>query len=125
MFNNRRQSRDSRLIDYLISISNGTTIYAETYSIPLFKKANMKNVKFFERELNKAAILQHEYVLIEDPDLIKNHQFEEVILCKWNRDYPSDKFFELNMDDYVLLKTENFVGSSHDEIAIEFYQMKG
>ena len=125
MFNNRRQSRDSGLIKRLIEIVGNKKVYAESYSKTLFQKFDVKNLVFFNKSIDWSTIKNSDYVFIEDPKLLKNAPiFEQVIVCWWNRDYPADSFFGLDMTHYESVKTEILTGNSHDEIEIEYY-LKG
>ncbi len=51
-------------------------------------------------------------------------QIREVILYKWNRRYPADRYFTLDLSDgtWELLRTEEFKGSSHERITKEVYK---
>lgn len=122
MFNNRRQSRDSALIERLIEIVGTHKIYAEAYSKTLFKDCSLNNSIFFNKDIDWSTIDESDYVFVEDPELFKNAPiFDQVIVCWWNREYPSDKFFRINMASYESVKTETLVGRSHNEIEIEYY----
>jgi hypothetical protein len=65
------------------------------------------------------------YALIEDGpyDLT---QAEEVILCRWNRRYPGDTFFDETAlkELFKKIHTEELEGSSHKKITIETYRRK-
>ncbi len=49
-------------------------------------------------------------------------RIEKVILFKWNRNYPADTFFSLDLSGYTLEKTEDFAGNSHEKITKEIYR---
>lgn len=60
----------------------------------------------------------------EDPTPLLNH-FGEVIVFKWNREYPSDVKFTADLSkDYILVQTNEFVGTSHEKITEERYVRK-
>ena len=48
----------------------------------------------------------------------------EIILCKWNRKYQADKFFDVDMksNGFKKICSEDIKGSSHDKITIEIYK---
>lgn len=48
---------------------------------------------------------------------------EKVILFHWNRAYPSDMKFPINLHNgkWTLLFTEDFAGSSHNQITMEVF----
>jgi hypothetical protein len=115
MFNNRRQSRDKTLIKKIMDMTNGDTVAIHPYSQSLF-------VEYEPTVGDSPCLTECDYAFVEDPALIpQDMQFDEIILCRWNRDYPADKFFNLIMSQYELKSTEEFVGNSHDEITIERY----
>lgn len=48
----------------------------------------------------------------------------EIVLCHWNRKYPSDKFFEIDLkkEGFKKERTEDIKGSSHEKITIEVWK---
>ena len=50
-----------------------------------------------------------------------NKWIESVILYKWNRRYPSDTKFDLDLNGWTLISTTDFPGSSHEKITEEVY----
>ena len=48
-------------------------------------------------------------------------EIEKVILYHWNRDYPADTYFDLDLTDWKITRTEEFPGFSHDKITEEVY----
>ena len=69
----------------------------------------------------KAAV--GDYCFVED----KGYSLEkasEVILCKWNRKYQADKFFDVDLKTkgFKKVSSEDIKGSSHDKITIEIYR---
>ena len=49
----------------------------------------------------------------------------ELIIFRWNRDYPSDlKFVFDYLQRFELVSSEKFKGNSHDEITKEHYTKK-
>ena len=51
-------------------------------------------------------------------------KIEKIILCKWNRKYPGDFFFTIDVNDgsWKLKGVEEFSGSSHEKITLEVYE---
>ena len=116
MFNQRRQSRDKELIRKILEITDGKLVI-HPYSKTLFQE----NVEVKDNPLD----MNDKYVFIEDPSLIKDDmEFDEIIICKWNRDYPADQYFVYDMMQYNLISIETIVGNSHDEIQIEKYVLE-
>ena len=48
-------------------------------------------------------------------------RIEEVILCHWNRDYPADMYFKMDLGSWKLAETQEYAGSSHEKITEERY----
>ena len=117
MFNQRRQSRDKELIQKILEISDGQLVI-HPYSKTLFPDD-------VETKDNPLDLNDNKYAFIEDPSFIKDDmKFNEIIICKWNRDYPADQYFVYDMMPYDLISIETIVGSSHDEIQIERYVLE-
>ena len=70
---------------------------------------------------NKAE--RNDYCFVEDKGYDLSY-VDEIILCLWNRRYPSDQFFDIDIkgNSFKKVSTENIVGSSHDKITIETYK---
>ena len=47
---------------------------------------------------------------------------ESVVLYKWNRVYPADQYFTMDLSDWKLVETAEFAGSSHEKITEESYE---
>jgi hypothetical protein len=112
-FNNRRQSRDKILIEDIIQNDN---VYILEHSAYLFAEYSVNKVNNVS-DLPNDAVYFHE---ITDPQNIID-QFDTVIIYRWNRHYPSDVKFELNLNQYDKVQEKEFVGFSHDKITKEVY----
>ena len=120
MFNNRRQSRDSILIDKITEITKGSKLWINKYSYSLFEDKNMSNINVDESFVLEAA--NGEYCFVENVSL-KDYEkwIEKMIVFKWNRVYPKDFEFELDLSKWKLAESSEFQGSSHDKITMEVY----
>ena len=57
-----------------------------------------------------------EYCFVEDKDVVPyESRIEEVILCHWNRDYPADMYFKMDLGSWKLAETQEYAGSSHEK----------
>ena len=65
-----------------------------------------------------------EFCFVEDADVGEYLQrIEAVILYRWNRRYPADVYFTLDLNEkWMLERTEEFKGSSHERITKEVYK---
>ena len=51
-------------------------------------------------------------------------KIDTFILFRWNRDYPADFFFKVDLSQWNLISTEDFEGTSHEKITMEVYEKK-
>ncbi|MBQ7906595.1 MAG: ribonuclease Z [Clostridia bacterium] len=115
LFNNRRQSRDRVLIENLEKHLDGREIYISPYSKALFEKSAI-NYRVVENPINEAG---QGYCFIENTPLPTEAQ--EIIIYHWNRHYPADTYFTIDISSYSKTSCEEFVGSSHEKITKEVY----
>lgn len=110
MFNKRRQSRDKILTENVLEICKGEKLYTNEYSAKLFPEntveicGNPENGYCFAENF----IVDEEYV-------------DEIIVYKWNRLYPADTYFYIDLENWNLTETVDFEGSSHEKITRERY----
>lgn len=112
MFNKRRVSKDALLIERLKGITKENKIYVSEYSKPLFDG-------FDNLVLSIENLTSNNFYFLEDKDY--NGNIDKIIIYKWNRDYPADKYFDIDLSGYELISTQDFQGSSHDLITEEIY----
>ena len=112
MFNKRRVSKDALLIERLKGITKENKIYVSEYSKPLFDG-------FDNLVLSIENLTNDDFYFLEDEDY--NGNIDKIIIYKWNRDYPADKYFDIDLSSYELISTQDFQGSSHDLITEEIY----
>jgi len=119
MFNNRRQSRDRVLIEDVVRDLNGERLYMAPYSKSLFEGFDVK-LKIKDNPL--IAAKGNSVCFIESISLADyKDEIDTVVLYHWNRHYPCDFYFDLDMEGYKLESTTDFVGSSHEKITKEVY----
>lgn len=122
MFNRRRQSRDSAVVnDILNNVSKCVRI--NEYSKPLFENSGVKYIvseDFLERAENG------ECCFVENCGIADYiGKASKLVVYKWNRRYPSDFSLDVALFDERLRlcdRTE-FAGSSHDKITKEVYEI--
>ena len=118
MFNNRRQSRDANVIKDICETATGKRLLVGPYSAPLF---GANDVIVSESFLDEARA--DDYCFVENVPMAKYlNKIDSIIVYKWNRDYPSDFFFDIDYTGVFRLESEaEFVGTSHDKITKEVY----
>lgn len=109
-FNHRRVSKDQVVIDQISQIE---PLYVSAYSKTLFPKGNV--VTRFD------SLKDDDTCFIEDrvPD---ERNISEIILYKWNRDYPSDLALHIDLSKWKRMESIDFTGRSHDTITRERYR---
>lgn len=123
MFNHRRQSRDSVVCRDILQECMGKKLYMSAYSGKLFGEAEGAEIRISEDILDQAE--EDDFCFIEDIKIVGfEEQIQKVILYKWNRKYPADLYFPLDLSDvsWELQRTEEFQGSSHERITKEVYE---
>ena len=110
MFNNRRQSRDKILIENVLELCKGEKLYTNEYSAKLFPE---NAVEICENPENGYCFAEN--FTVDENDI------EEIIVYKWNRVYPADVQFNIDLKKWNLAETFDFAGSSHEKITRERY----
>ena len=119
MFNNRRQSRDRVLIDNMIKMIGDDKLYIAPYSESLFENKEIK----LKVKKNPLKAADENWCFIENlPVAEYKDEIETVVIYHWNRHYPGDFFFDLELDSYTLESSEELVGSSHEKITKEIWK---
>lgn len=120
LFNSRRQSQDEELRKRIIEISKNSKLLMNDYSAKQFENKN--NIFISENFLNEAKT--GDYCFIENNE-IPTEKIEEIIIYKWNRKYPADTYFEIDLKKgFKKISSTDFSGSSHEKITEEIYIKK-
>lgn len=120
MFNRRRQSRDRRQQEDLLQWCADRKLWIDSYSAPLFEGAGACVTGSFLEQAGAGEIC-----FVENRSVAAfSEKIETVVLYRWNRTYPADLWFDLDMTAFVLTETSEFPGTSHETITREIYQRK-
>lgn len=125
MFNKRRQSKDRILIADVLKEVEEHMLWVNEYSLKQFIDFKLSNLKVDENFMDLAKI--GEYCFVENISLeIYESQIERIILYHWNRTYPADFYFTIDVENqkWQKVKEEEFVGSSHEKITKEVFERK-
>ena len=119
-FNSRRQSRDIKLRERILTLTNDSTLLINNYSKEMF--GDHSHIRVDKHFLDNA--IDGDYCFAEDIDATPyEDKISKIILYKWNRAYPSDLKFGISLSDgWKLVKTEDFQGNSHEKITEEIYE---
>ncbi len=121
MFYGKRQSRDRVLCEEFLKSTDGKTIYVNSYTKKLFEDA--ENVVIVNNPLQEAK--NGSVVFAEDLDIEEYlSDIEEFIIYRWNRSYPDDKTFDIDLESegFSLFSVSEFEGSSHERITKEIHR---
>ena len=123
LFNRRRQSQDSRVREKILRLCAGRKLWMNAYSFRQFEPFAAElgeNILVAEDFLVRAG--DTDYCLVENVDASAYvDKIEQVVLYRWNRDYPADFYFTVPLSGWRMLYREDFSGTSHEKITEEVY----
>ncbi len=120
MFCRRRQSQDRLLREHVIHLIGLHKLWMNSYSKTQFINTDSAQILIDDNFLEKA--LHGDYCFVEDMDISQyTEKLEKIILFHWNRLYPADMFFTLDLSEWTLEEKEDFTGHSHEKITKEVY----
>lgn len=116
MFNNRRQSKDSKVIENIFETIGLANLYINDFSADIFADRNVIKCNNFLEKCQK-----DDYCFIENTDFEKYiDKINTIIIYRWNRSYPFDKKFNTEfLTSFHLESSTDFAGTSHDKITRE------
>ena len=124
MFNKRRQSKDAIVRKNMLALlPEGKKLFVSPYTAKQFLPEEQEFLFVSESFWSEAGA--DDFCFVEDADLsVMESQVEGLVLYRWNRIYPSDVKFTLDLEKFELVSTEEFVGNSHPEMVREIYKRK-
>lgn len=122
LFNHRRLSRDKKVCEKILDYSNEKELWMNEYSKKLF--TNLTDTKTKVIRVDEAFLDKSQSVcFVENQDVTPYlSKIDTFILFRWNRDYPADFFFTVDLSQWILISTEEFEGTSHEKITMEVYK---
>lgn len=116
LFNNRRVSRDRKLVEDILKYVGDNEILITDFSEELFMSyENVRVVNVIEKQNGKFYFLEN-----VQPSTIEN-EIEKIVLYSWNVDYPADMYFDINLKKWKLESEYEFEGFSHEKITRKTY----
>ena len=120
IFNNRRQSRDKAVIDRILELTKGSKLWLNSYSKSLFDQVIIP-LEVDDEFLQKAG--NGEFCFVENADITQyTPKIEKLYLFRWNRHYPADLYFPLDLGEFKQIARSEFTGNSHEKITLEVYE---
>jgi hypothetical protein len=113
MFNKRRQSKDRVLRERILEVVGENKLYINSYTKKQFDDDNKIVLSESPMDINSNL----DYCFIENLDAKeKESNFNKIIVYHWNRVYPKDKTFDIDLSNWELVSEYEFKGNSHDNI---------
>lgn len=114
----RRQSQDRALREKVLELTSGARLLMNSYSAKQFENAD--GIVVDDDFLNNANL--GDFCFVEDKE-ISAENVESFYIFNWNRKYPGDLFFNIDLKagGFKKIKKEEFQGTSHDKITLEIY----
>lgn len=124
LFNHRRQSRDKVLLEDMMNMvsSAGGKLLIAPFSEKMLQpyRENRPFITVDEAFLEKADA--PDYCFVENNVLQQwKEKIDAVIVYRWNRMYPADTYFDIDLSGWQLISADEFPGSSHEKITKEVY----
>lgn len=117
LFNHRRVSRDQKVSERILAYCKEKKLWMNAYSAKLFE--NNPQICVSETFLEQKDAI----CFVEDQDVTPYlPEIDTIILFHWNRDYPADFFFTVDLSEWNRIHQEEFAGKSHDKITMEVYK---
>lgn len=122
LFHGRRQSKDRTLRAQARLLSENEPLWMNAYSAKQFAEDGIPVVV---DEAFLAHAPDNGWCFVEDCDITPFlHRIEKIVLYRWNRLYPSDQTFPLELlDRWEMISSREFAGSSHECITEEVYRL--
>lgn len=117
LFNHRRVSRDQKVSERILAYCKEKKLWMNAYSAKLFE--NNPQIRVSETFLEQKDAI----CFVEDQDVTPYlPEIDTIIRFHWNRDYPADFFFTVDLSEWNRIHQEEFAGKSHEKITMEVYK---
>ena len=122
LFNERRVSSDRMVTGDILSMTSRSRLFVHSSTWPLLEKSGEDGCNIIVTDNYPVKAEKEDYCLIEKWN-VRQHQetIDSIILYRWNRNYPSDKKFDIDLSQWKLKSSEDFSGYSHEKITKEIY----
>lgn len=123
MFNHRRQSSDRMVTERIQTLCQGKRLWMKPYSDKLYGSLDGIDISVEDDFLSLAG--SGEFCLVETERLSPfAEKIEKILIYWWNRTYPADFYFDLDLSRYVMTGREELEGYSHEKILEETYERR-
>lgn len=122
MFNHRRQSKDREVRRDMLSYVGGHNLWMNEYTRKQFESVG----EYRQIQVNENFPVfagPEDYCFIENSIyLLNSDMITEIVIYRWNRIYPSDIQFELDLSQWKLISKNSFIGFSHEKVTREVWK---
>ena len=123
LFNGRRQSRDSAVMDRIRSLCEGTRLWMNSYSAGLY--GGLEGIDITEEDDFLSLAGSGEVCLVETERLASfGERIEKIIVFWWNRTYPADFYMDVDLSLWDRTGRREFQGTSHEKITEDVYERR-
>ncbi len=110
LFNNRRQSRDSAVLEDVFASLGEEKLNIFQFSQRLFDS-------FADKVSVCTTLAEQGTYFVENIDLDSYEcSIEEIVVYRWNRVYPADFYCEIDLGAFNIVSEVELQGSSHEKI---------
>lgn len=128
MFHQRRQSCDRVVTEDLMKMCRGKKLWAAPYSRKLLEKYladNTVEIEIATEEVFLRKAGNEDYCFAEEILPVRYEKnISQLILYRWNRKYPADVYFEIDLNNWNMIQSWELIGHSHEKITKEIYERK-
>ena len=104
----------------MLQRTGGAKLWVDTYTAGMFSAESREQLEIDDQCLEYAADGEFCFVEKENPGTVEE-KIEKIILYRWNRVYPADVHFTLDLSAFRLAERTDFPGFSHPKITEEIY----
>jgi hypothetical protein len=122
LFNGRRLSRDRAQQTDLLALCGGTKLWISPASAVLF--AGREDAVVADADFLQRAGAGDICFVEAPPPFWDTERIEAVLIYRWNRSYPADRHFDLDLSLFQLTEQVDFPGTSHETITRERYERR-
>ncbi len=120
LFNGRRQSMDREVRRVLLEMAGDKPLWVSPYTAGQFPQEERSRLAVSPQFLDEAG--PGDLCFVEEAPLAPvEDQVEQLVLFRWNRHYPSDRTFDISLEGWNLISSQDFPGHSHPNITMEVY----
>jgi hypothetical protein len=119
VFNGRRVSRDVAVCRDVLSLCCDGCLHMDAGTLALFQGLDLEGVRTCGTEETGVNMY-----FLEKPEQLGLFSWDCIVLYAWNRRYPSDGKFSVDLSSYGLAQETEFQGNSHEKITRRIYLQK-